>query len=51
MKDAAGDESLVIIEGMLEEPFGTRVAVAHQIFADKAGRVGETIGKKLAGGE
>src|SRR6267143_3064546 len=51
MQDAADGEALVIIQGMVEEASGDSVAIEHQILANEAGGVGETVGKLLVGGK
>src|SRR5713226_3981901 len=51
MEYAADGESFVIIQRMVEEASGDSVAIEHQIFANEAGGVGQTVGKLLVGGE
>src|ERR1700730_19269175 len=51
MKQAADGETFVIVDGMLEDGGGDAAAVEHEIFADDAAGVGETVGELFVGGE
>src|SRR5580658_4313962 len=51
MENAADRKTFVVVERMLENADRKRAAVEHQMFADHAAAIGETVGKLFVGGE
>src|ERR1700730_372394 len=51
MQNPAVRKTFVIVERMLEETHTASVAIEHQVFPNETGRVGQTVGKLLVGGE
>src|SRR5206468_4279947 len=51
MEDAADSETLVVVQGVLENGSGDPAAVEHKVFANDAAGIGEAIGELFVGGK